>query len=101
MDHNPNGLGFSLFDVVIDGWRLERHNIEDIAKKLSIDAVKLIKECTLGDAVRLIYNTDKPIMSVINPKVRIEGIVGRPRVNLFDHKGEFVITKVKYNDFVR
>ena len=36
----PNGQSFILFDVVIDGWLLQRKNVQDIATKLGIDTVK-------------------------------------------------------------
>jgi RNA-binding protein YhbY len=50
---------------------------------------------TIEDAVRLVKS--KP-MSTIG-KAKMEGVVGRPLVELKDRLGKRVIIKVKVNDF--
>ncbi len=45
---------FVLFDVKIDDWWLQRHDVEDIAQKLGLDVVPIIGGGTLLDMVDLI-----------------------------------------------
>ena len=90
-------VSFILFDVyqpTNDIW-LKREAVEDIAKKFNIDVVPFIMRGTIEDAVRLVKS--KP-MSTIG-KAKMEGVVGRPLVELKDRLGKRVIIKVKVNDF--
>ena len=90
-------VSFILFDVyqpTNDIW-LKRDAVEDIAKKFNIDVVPFIMRGTIDDAVRLVKT--KP-MSTIG-KAKMEGVVGRPLVELKDRLGKRVIIKVKVNDF--
>lgn len=91
----PDGCDFILFDVLCDGWLLERHNIEDIASKLSINIVPIIGYGTLGEAVIMAQNGFKSLIG----SCMAEGIVMRPEVELFCRGGERVITKIKHKDF--
>jgi len=88
-------VNFILFDIWIDGWWLERANIEDIASKLNINTVPIIGRGTLIDA----YNkTAEGFQSAIADCIA-EGIVMRPSTMLFDRKGKCIITKIKHKDF--
>lgn len=90
-------VSFILFDVyqpTNDIW-LKREAVEDIAKKFNIDVVPFIMRGTIEDAVRLVKS--KP-MSTIG-KAKMEGVVGRPLIELKDRLGKRVIIKVKVNDF--
>jgi hypothetical protein len=90
-----DGVDFILFDVLVGDWWLVREAVEDIAKKLDIKVVKVVGEGTLFDAVEL---AKKGFKSEFGDFVA-EGIVLRPKVQLFSRKGERIITKVKYKDF--
>ena len=90
-----DGVDFILFDVLIDKWWLNREAVEDIAKKLNIKIVKVIGEGTLKDAVEM---AKKGFNSEFGNFIA-EGIVLRPKVQLFSRKGDRIITKVKYKDF--
>jgi len=90
-----DGVNFILFDVLIDKWWLNRNSIEDIANKLNLKIVKIIGEGTLNDAIEL---TKKGFNSEFGDFIA-EGIVLRPKVQLFSRKGDRIITKVKYKDF--
>ncbi len=90
-----DGMDFILFDVLIDKWWLNRESVEDIAKKLSLKIVKVIGEGTLQEAVEI---TKKGFNSEFGDFIA-EGIVLRPKVQLFSRKGDRIITKVKYKDF--
>lgn len=90
-----DSVDFVLFDVCINGIWLERNNVDDIANKLSIKSVPIIGQGTLEDAINM---TKKGFKSQWGDFIA-EGIVLRPKVELFTRKGERVITKVKYKDF--
>ena len=87
--------GFVLFDIKIDGWWLKRKAVEDIAAKLGIDIVPIIGSGTLWDMVKLVREGFKSRWG----DFLAEGIVARPEVQLFNRKGERIITKLKHKDF--
>jgi hypothetical protein len=88
--------GFVLFDVKVDEWWLTRENVADVAEKLQTDVVPVVGAGTITDAVKLVslgFNSQWG-------EFPAEGIVLRPRVQLFNRRGERVITKLKHKDFV-
>ena len=90
-------VSFILFDVyqpTKDIW-LKREAVESIAKQLDIEVVPMIMRGTIDDAVRFVKA--KP-MSTIGT-APMEGVVGRPIVELKDRLGKRVIVKVKVRDF--
>ena len=87
---------FILFDVSINGLWLERENVEDIASKFGIQVVPIIGHGTLEEAIAL---TKKGFKSKWGDFIA-EGIVARPRIELLTRRGERIITKVKYKDFL-
>lgn len=90
---------FILFDVKIGDWWLQRKDVEDIATKLGIDVVYVIKgTITLSDMIQLVSTTG-PALSAISENATIEGWVGIPYVPLFARNGDRIITKIKYKDF--
>ena len=90
-----NGVGFILFDVHCGGFWLERENIEDIASKCNIPTVPFIGTGTLLDAVERVRNGfDSLVGNCI-----AEGIVMRPRVEMFDRGGKRIVSKIKFKDF--
>lgn len=91
----PDGVDFILFDVVVDGMYLERHNVADIAQKLNIRTAPIVGTGTLAQAVEW---CQKPFDSVVG-KGPAEGLVLRPTVELSDRRGNRIITKVKVRDF--
>ena len=88
-------VSFILFDVNIDGTYLSRQNIEDIAKAFNIDVVPIIFNGTVDEAVE--YVKAKPQSTIGTAKM--EGLVGKPLVELTDRRGKRIITKVKVCDF--
>lgn len=87
-------VSFVLFDVCINGIWLERHNVDDIAKKFGIKSVPIIGKGTLQDAIDM---TQKGFNSQWGTFIA-EGIVARPAVELLTRRRERIITKVKYKD---
>ena len=95
-DYIPDGQDFILFDVKIGDMWLERENVEDIAKNLSIDTVPIIGTGTLLEAIEKVKKGfDSPIGTA-----KSEGLVLRPLTELKNRRGERVITKIKCKDFI-
>ena len=93
-----NGVSFILFDVLVGDFWLRSAGVEDVASKLSIDIVPVIGEGTLHDAIRIVKNG---LYSTLGKEDFIaEGLVLRPKVDLFTRMGHRIITKVKGKDFV-
>ena len=86
---------FILFDVKIGKWWLNREDVKDIAKKLSIDTVPELGQGTLIDLVKKVR---AGFNSTFGDFIA-EGIVARPAVPLCTRAGQRVITKLKHIDF--
>ena len=92
----PSGTDFVLFDVAVNGLYLERENVEDVAQKFGTKVVPIIGHGTLEEAIVM---TKKGFKSRWGDFIA-EGIVARPKVELLTRRGERIITKVKYRDFL-
>jgi len=86
---------FVLFDVRVGVCWLERFNIEKVAKALGIDIVPIISVGTLTDMLSEVRCG--PTSAWGNFKA--EGIVARPKVELFNRNNKRIITKLKCKDF--
>lgn len=86
---------FVLFDVKVGDIWLERHNVEDVAKKLQLDVVPVIGHGTLLEAIALVKGGLKSTWG----DFEAEGIVARPVVELLTRRGQRIITKIKAKDF--
>jgi len=91
----PDGVSFILFDVLINDIWLTRESVEDIAKTFAIDVVPIVGVGDLDEAVE--YVKSKPNSKIGTAKM--EGVVCRPIVELFDRTGHRLIVKVKVRDF--
>lgn len=90
-------VSFVLFDVYLPNqniW-LKRDAIEDIAKTFGIDAVPIVLTGTLKDGVDFVKTFPKSTMGTAN----MEGIVGKPKIDMLDRMGRRVIVKIKCCDF--
>ena len=90
-----NGVDFVLFDVKVGEYWLNRNSVEEIAEFLNIKVVPIIGEGTLQDAIEM---TRKGFKSQWGDFIA-EGIVARPKTELFARNGKRIITKIKYKDF--
>ena len=88
-------VSFILFDVLIgDNWQ-SREWIEATAKMFGIDVVPIVLEGTIGDGIDYVMQHNN---STIGNAV-MEGVVGRPKVEMKDRLGNRIIVKIKWKDF--
>ena len=92
--------GLVLFDCFIGGFWLERHNLENIAGKFNIPIVPIVGKGNLLQAVEIVKKGFKSIISE-DRLLPAEGLIMKPKVELFNRKGERVISKIKFKDFDR
>jgi len=90
-----------LFDAIVNGVWLKHESVEQIAKKLNMRCVPVVKRMSLSDAVdaiRLESEAGDEMISAFGD-FKAEGIVGTPAGGLLDRMGNRIITKIKYKDF--
>jgi hypothetical protein len=88
-------VSFIMFDVLIAGNYQPRESVEDIAKAFGIDIVPIIFEGTIQEGVDFVKgNPDSTIGTA-----KMEGLVGRPKIEMRDRCGKRVIVKIKWEDF--
>lgn len=90
-------VSFILFDIMVNGMYLARNNVEDIAIALGIAVVPIVLIGTLYDAVNYIRTSPESCIGF----APMEGVVGRPAVEVLDRRGNRVIVKIKVCDFVK
>ena len=89
-------VGFILFDVMIRDHYQPRESVEDIARCFGLEVVPVVLRGTIQEAVDFVKT--QPASTIGTAKM--EGVVGRPKVELQDRCGKRVIVKVKVRDFV-
>lgn len=90
-----NDVSFIMFDVLIAGNYQPRESVEDIAKAFGIDIVPVIFEGTIQEGVDFVKTRPDSTMGT----AKMEGLVGRPKVEMRDRCGKRVIVKIKWEDF--
>lgn len=86
---------FVLFDVRVGDWWLRREDVEAVATTLGIDVVPILDVGMLSDAIEMCRRGFNSSWG----NFESEGLVLRPKVDLFDRNGNRIITKVKCKDF--
>ena len=94
-----DSVNFILFDIRAGDWWLTRGAMIDIAFDLGINIVPLVGWGILKDAIDMVGNGFKSMISE-NKDFAAEGLVLRPKLELFARNGERIITKIKSKDFV-
>lgn len=89
-------VSFILFDVQIGDTWLKRDSVEDIANAFGIDIVPIIFIGDINKAVDFVKTKPKSTIGTAN----MEGVVGRPVIEMKDRLGKRVIVKIKVCDFV-
>jgi hypothetical protein len=85
-----------VFDVLVGRWWLDDENVADVASRLGFDVVPWQFTGSLDEAWGLIV---AGVLTSEWPDARIEGVVGRPAVDLFNRRGERVMAKAKVKDW--
>lgn len=93
-----NDVNFILFDITSGNWILKREDIEEIAKQMNIDIVPIIGEFTINEAIEYVKAGFKSTIAE-NKDYIAEGLVLKPKHELFKRNGKRIITKIKYSDF--
>ena len=88
-------VSFIMFDVMISNNYQPRESVEDIAKAFGIDVVPIIFEGTIQEGVDFVKTHPDSTMGT----AKMEGLVGRPKVEMRDRCGKRVIVKIKWEDF--
>ena len=88
-------VSFILFDVLIgDNWQ-EREWVEKTAKMFGIDVVPVVFVGSLEKGVDYVMEHHPSTIGT----AMMEGIVGRPMVEMRDRLGKRIIVKIKWEDF--
>jgi hypothetical protein len=88
-------VGFILFDVMVDGHYLNRANVEGIATTFGLEIVPVIMCGTIQEAVDFVKTAPDSTIGT----AKMEGLVGRPSVELYEGYGKRLIIKIKVCDF--
>lgn len=88
-------VNFRLFDVFVDGFWLVQEAVDGIAKTFAIESAPFLFRGTLEAGVGFIKSHPKSILR----DAEMEGIVGRPMVQMFSRTGERIMVKIKCRDF--
>lgn len=88
-------MSFILFDVFINGWWTDRESVNKIAERLNIKAVPIVGEGFLSQAMALVMTQPLSTFGLFPS----EGIVLRPKIELFARNRKRIIAKLKYDNF--
>ncbi len=94
----PDRADFILFDVKVGNWWLTREANEDVAAKLYIDVVPVIGVWKLEQAIEYARQGFKSTIAQ-NRNYVAEGLIMKPKVELFNRRGDRIIAKIKHKDF--
>ena len=90
-----NDVSFILFDVMIGENYQQRKTVVEIATIFGIEVVPIVLKGTIQEGIDFVKS--RPVSTIGTAKM--EGIVGRPEVELKDRTGKRVIVKIKAKDF--
>lgn len=93
-DYRPD-VSFILFDVLVGDNYQEREWVEKTAQMFNIDVVPIVLTGTIQDGIDYVMKHPRSTMGT----AIMEGVVGRPMIELRDRCGERVIVKIKWEDF--
>lgn len=92
-----NDVDFIIFDVMTGGNYQTRGTVEDIARMFGIDCVPIVLRGTIADAVAFVKTHPNSTFGT----AKMEGVVGRPEIEMRDRCGNRVIVKIKARDFAK
>ena len=80
--------------LIGDNWQ-SREWVEATAKMFGIDVVPIVLEGTIDDGIDYVMQHNNSTIG----KAMMEGVVGRPKVEMKDRLGNRIIVKIKWKDF--
>lgn len=89
---------FIVFDVLVGNWWLQPAAVQDVASNLGFDVVPFVGEFTPAVAW---YRTTHGAYESQWSGAHVEGLVGRPVVDLYNRRGERILAKVKVKDWTQ
>lgn len=89
---------FIVFDININGFWLEWDDVVDICNRLNLKHVQFVGEMTIKEAEDMVINGFTSFSSE-NKALLAEGLVLRPKIQLFNKHGERVMIKIKHRDY--
>jgi hypothetical protein len=94
-DNDPKSGSF------LGGYWLDYKTIREVADRLGIEVVPLMKYCDIMEAVEYVrYGFNSTVaLAHGNTGVPAEGLVGRPAIAMYTSMGNRIITKLKTRDF--
>lgn len=87
---------FILFDVMVDDVFLSRGSVASVARYFGIEVVPVVLTGTIKDAENFVRRQPPSTIGT----AKMEGLVGRPMVELFTRMQNRVIVKVKVRDML-
>ena len=95
------GNGFRVFDICQQGWWTPKEVRDGMCKQLGLETVPYLGNMTLREIENLVRSgfTTK-FEGASDPSLIEEGIVARPTIPLNNGRGNRIIVKVKYCDYV-
>lgn len=97
-DQYREDVDFILFDVMINGYYQPRESVVDIANYFNIDVVPIVLTGTIQEGIDYVKTNRKS--TIAKNGAELEGVVGRPKMEVFDRTGNRLIVKIKYRDFL-
>lgn len=88
---------FILFDIKIGKTWLEHENVYQIAQSLNIPVVPIVDTCSLTQAIQIVRLGFNSLIA--EEKYLAEGLICKPKVEMYNRFGERIITKIKHKDF--
>ena len=80
---------------MVDGYYLERCSVEGIAQSFGLEIVPVVMCGTIKEAVEFVKTAPNSTIGT----AKMEGLVGRPSVELHEKNGKRLIVKIKVCDF--
>ena len=93
--YKNDGADFILFDVCVGGTYWSRESVNSIARVFGVQSVPIVHRGTIASAIEFVKS--KPHSTI--GTAPMEGVVGRPPLELRDNRGNRIIVKVKARDF--
>lgn len=91
-------VDFIMFDVMINGNYQTRESVEDIARYFNVNIVPILAEGPLSAGID--YVMTHKYSTIAQNGAELEGVVARPKMELFDRTGKRLIVKIKFKDFL-